>query len=107
MPQPRIGVTLDLHLDVRTTKAGGRKTPIVDGYRPLCIIDGPNGETIVGLCELRLDKPISPGESGVGRLSFDVAVSDDIRTLLRVGSTFEMAEGRTPIATAEVRRIGG
>jgi hypothetical protein len=49
--------------------------------------------------------PISPGESGVGRLSFDVAVSDTVRALLRVGSTFDLAEGHTVVATAEVKGI--
>lgn len=105
MSQPRFGVTLDLHLYVRATDAGGRSRPIVDGYRPLCIVGSLDGETVVGLCELHLDNPISPGESGVGRLSFDVAVSDTVRALLRVGSTFDLAEGHTVVATAEVKGI--
>ena len=106
MSQPRFGVTLDLHLDVRATDAGGRTLPIFDGYRHLCIVDSLDGETVVGLCELHLDNPISPGESGVGRLSFDVAVSETVRALLRVGSTFDLAEGRTVVAAAEVQGIG-
>jgi translation elongation factor EF-Tu-like GTPase len=106
MSQPRFGVTFDLHLYVRATDAGGRSRPIVDGYRPLCIVGSLDGETVVGLCELHLDNPISPGESGVGRLSFDVAVSDTVRALLRVGSTFDLAEGQTVVAAAEVQGIG-
>jgi translation elongation factor EF-Tu-like GTPase len=106
MSQPRFGVTLDIHLDVRATDAGGRSLPIVDGYRPLCIVGSPDGETVVGLCELHLDNPISPGESGVGRLSFDLAVSESVRALLNVGSTFALAEGRRVVAAAEVQGIG-
>jgi hypothetical protein len=105
MSQPRFGVTLDVHLDVRATDTGGRSRPIVDGYRPLCIVGSLDGETVVGLCELHLDNPISPGESGVGRLSFDMAVSDTVRALLRVGSTFDLAEGQTVVAAAEVQGI--
>src|SRR6266436_5150375 len=99
-------MTLDLHLDVRATDAGGRSRPIVDGFRPLCIVGSLAGETVVGLCELHLDNPISPGESGVGRLSFDVAVSETVRALLKVGSTFTLAEGRIVVAAAEVQGMG-
>jgi hypothetical protein len=104
MSQPEFGVTLDLLLDARPNH-GGRSRPIVDDFRPLCIIDGRNGESTIGLCELHLDAPISPGESGVGRLSFDVTVSEDVRELLRVGSVFDLAEGRRRIARVEVRGI--
>jgi hypothetical protein len=103
---PTFGVTLDLQIDVRSTAAGGRSQAIVSGYRPLCAIGGPDGETTIGLCELQLDHPIAPGTSGIGRLSFDVAVSDEVRALLQVGSTFALVEGRHAVADAEVRGIG-
>jgi hypothetical protein len=105
MSQPRFGVTLDVHLDVRATDTGGRSRPIVDGYRPLCIVGSLAVETVVGLCELHLDNPISPGESGVGRHSDDAAVADTVRALLRVRSTFDWAEGQTVVAAAEVQGI--
>jgi hypothetical protein len=102
---PQLGVTVHLSLDVRATEAGGRSRPIRDGYRPLCIIEGPDGETTIGLCELRLSEPIAPGNSGPGHLAFDLAVSDRVRGLLQVGSHFNLAEGGTVVATAEVRGI--
>jgi len=105
MPLPRVGVTLDLHIDMRSTAAGGRQSPIADGYRPVCVIDGPNGEAMIGLCELQLNHPVSPGNSGIGRLSFDISVSEQIRGLLHVGSRFALAEGPRRIAEAEVRGI--
>jgi hypothetical protein len=71
----------------------------------LCLIDGPEGETTIGLCELQLDQPISPGGSGIGRLSFDAAVSETVRARIRVGSTFELADGLKRFASAEVRGI--
>lgn len=105
MPQPDFGVTLDLGIEMRATEADGRSRPIVNGSRPLCVIDGPAGQTTIGLCEIRLDRPIAPGESGNGRLSFDVAVSEEIRALLHVGSRFVLADGPRQIADAEVRAI--
>ena len=103
MSPPQFGVTLDIRLDVRATDAGGPSRPIRDGYRPLCVIGGPHGETLIGLCELRLNDPIAPGESGIGRLSFDASVLDRVLALVHVGSTFELAEGRTVVAAAQVR----
>lgn len=105
MSPPQFGVTLDLRIDMRAIDAGGRRTPIGDGYRPLCIIDGPDGQITVGLCELRLDDSLSPGESGIGRLSIDVFHTDRIRALLRVGSSFQLAEGDRVVATAWVLEI--
>jgi hypothetical protein len=103
MAPRNVGVTLDLRLEVLATAAGGRSRPIVTGSRPLCILDGPAGQTVIGLCELRLERPIAPGESGIGRLSFAIDVSDEIWARLPVGSRFTLAEGPWPIAAAEVR----
>jgi hypothetical protein len=103
---PTFGVTLELRLDARSPAAGGRSRAIESGYRPVCAIDGPDGETFIGLCELQLDHPIAPGTSGVGRLSFDGAVAEEVRALLQVGSQFALAEGRRRIAEAEVLGIG-
>jgi len=105
MPQRDFGLTLDLRIAMRATDAGGRARPIDSGSRPLCVIDGPAGQTMIGLCEIDLDRPIAPGESGLCRLWFDVAVSDEIRALLQVGSRFSLADGTRPFADAEVRAI--
>jgi len=106
MSGPTFGLTLDVSVDLLPTDGGGRIQPIASGYRPLCVIAAPDGdERIIGLCELRLDDPIAPGKSGGGRLRFDVAVSDDVRALLRVGSRFDLAEGAKRIGSAEVRGI--
>jgi hypothetical protein len=102
---PTFGITLDLHLNVQSTSRGGRSRQIESGYRPVCLIEGPEGETQIGLCELVLDHPIAPGTSGNGRLAFDIAVAEEVRALVRVGSTFALMEGRNHVATAEVRGI--
>jgi hypothetical protein len=101
-----VGISLDVHLDLLPSNAGGRSHPIATGYRPLCVIKGPGGdERIFGLCELQLDGQLAPGDSGEGRLSFDISVSDEVRALLRVGSRFLLAEGARQIGSAEVRGI--
>ena len=106
MSAPTIGLALDVTVHLLPTDAGGRTQSIVSGYRPLCFIETPNGtERVFGLCWLDLDAPIAPGDSGDGRLSFDIAVSNDVRALLHVGSKFGLAEGAKRVGSAEVRRI--
>jgi translation elongation factor EF-Tu-like GTPase len=106
MTRPDFGVSLRLHIDLLPTSAGGRTQPVRSGYRPICIMQGTNGAgAVIGLCELQLEHQLAPGHSGEGRLSFDPAVSNDVRGLLRVGSRFVLAEGTQPIGSAEVRAI--
>ena len=106
MDRPDFGVELAVRIDLLTTAQGGRIHPIGSGYRPICLIpvtDGP--DAMVGMCELSLDNPLTPGETGVGRLKFHRAVSELVRSLVRVGSRFALAEGNHPIGQAEVREI--
>jgi translation elongation factor EF-Tu-like GTPase len=106
MTPPAIGVTLIIRIDLFTPDRGGRATPIRSGYRPLCVVNQPDGgEVVIGLCELQLSEQLRPGDSGEGRLSFSVEVSQEVRSLLGVGSRFTLAEGRRPIGSAEVRGI--
>jgi len=106
MERPNFGLTLAVRIDLLATAQGGRIRPVGSGYRPICLIpvtDGP--DAMVGLCELSLDNPLTPGEIGPGRLKFDRAVSELVRSLVRVGSQFALAEGNHPIGHAEVREI--
>jgi translation elongation factor EF-Tu-like GTPase len=106
MDRPEFGLTLTVRIDLLTTAQGGRTHPVRSGYRPICLIpvtDGP--DVMVGMCELSLDNPLTPGETGVGRLKFARAVSELVRSLVRVGSRFALAEGNHPIGHAEVREI--
>jgi hypothetical protein len=101
---PTFGFSIQVHIDLLRPIDGGRSTSITSGYRPLCIFDKADGvRTIIGLCELDLDGELAPGESRQGRLSFDVAVSEEVRALVRVGSKFGLAEGPHRIGSAEVR----
>jgi hypothetical protein len=102
----RFRLSVDVRVDLLPTKAGGRSQPIVSGYRPLCILEGADGEErSFGLCELQLADSLAPGDSDDGRLSFDIAVSDEVRALLGVGNRLTLAEGAKRIGSAEVRAI--
>lgn len=101
-----IGITLTVHVDLLTPENGGRTRPILSGYRPLCVMRKPDEkQVVIGLCELQLANQIYPGDSGDGRLSFSVDVSDLVRSLVTVGARFLLAEGNRPIGSAEVRDI--
>jgi hypothetical protein len=106
MLAPSFGLSLRVIVDLLPSNAGGLSHPIVSGYRPLCVVEGPGGdERIFGLCELLLDHPLAPGDTGEGRLLFDVSVSDEVRGLLPGGSRFALAEGARQIGWAQVRGI--
>jgi hypothetical protein len=103
MTRPHFGVTLAIRIDALPS---GSRGALRSGLRPLCRVTTPDGDDVViGLCELELAHPVHPGGAGDGRLSFDIAVSDLVRSLIRAGSRLTLAEGNTPIATAEVRAI--
>ena len=106
MHRPELGLTLFVRIELLTTAQGGRTRPIDSGYRPICLIpvtDGPDAK--VGLCEVSLDSPLRPGESGVGRMKFARAVSEHVGSLLRVGSRLTLAEGTHPIGHAEIQEM--
>jgi translation elongation factor EF-Tu-like GTPase len=106
MSEPMYGITLTVHVELLTPETGGRTRPIQSGYRPLCVTRKPDGtQVVIGLCELQLDKEIYPGDSGDGRLSFAVDVSEEVRSMVTVGARFQLAEGNHPIGSAEVRDI--
>jgi hypothetical protein len=103
---PTFGVTLVVHLELLAPEHGGRTGAIRSGYRPLCLMPrADGGQLLVGLCELELHDEIKPGEAGDGRLSFLVDVSDQVRSLVDIGTRFVLAEGPRPIGSAEVRGI--
>jgi hypothetical protein len=103
---PEFGLSLDVRVELLPPGAGGRSTPIASGYRPLCLIGSPGtDEQVFGLCELVLAEPLAPGNSGDGHLSFDTAISDDVRPLLRVGSRFDLAEGLRRVGSVQVKGI--
>jgi hypothetical protein len=106
MDRPDFGVALTVRIDLLTAAEGGRTQPVRSGYRPICLIpvtDGP--DEMVGMCELSLDNPLTPGETGAGRLKFHGTVSERVRSLVRVGSRFALAEGNHRIGHAEVLAI--
>jgi len=106
MNREDIGVTVRLHIAPASPADGGRTQSIVDGYRPLCIVRRPDGkEVLIGLCQLRLNSPIQPGESGEGMLNFAHAVTDAVKSNLHVGSEFDIAEGRHVVGVAQVMAI--
>jgi hypothetical protein len=103
---PDIGLVLTVRVDLFKSEAGGRSRPIETGYRPICRFpDRYEHETVVGLCELELPEPLNPGTSGEGRLSFDAAVSGQVRSLISRGSRFVLAEGPNVIGAAHVLGI--
>jgi hypothetical protein len=55
--------------------------------------------------QVSADNPLNPGGSSAARLKFDHTVSERVRSLLRVGSWFVLAEGNHPIGHPEVREI--
>jgi hypothetical protein len=103
MSDPKIGARLRVEIRLLPSNQEGRSTPIANGYRPLCVFAGEDGsETVVGLCQLELAGKLMPGGVGEGTLGFAPEVSDLVRSLLRVGSEFGLAEGREVIGTARV-----
>jgi hypothetical protein len=106
MSRPEFGLSLDVRVDLWPSEAGGRSAPIESGYRPLCVIKGADaGERTFGLCELVLADPLAPGNSADGHLLFDIAVSDAVRSVLVIGSRFDVVEGTRRIGSVQVRAI--
>lgn len=96
-----IGSTLEVEVRLRPVAEGGRTTPIVSGYRPLCVVpDTAGANVVVGLCELILDRDIPPGGVGAGILEFDEATAPMIRDLVVEGSEFGLSEGSREVARA-------
>lgn len=106
MERRNFGVRLEIQLSLLTREQGGLPVPIFNGYRPLCIVARPgDGELVIGLSELQLDQPISPGQIGKGVLAFDRTVESEVRSLLSPGVHFSLAEGNRVIAKAQVLRV--
>jgi hypothetical protein len=94
---------VQVKIDLLAPEHGGRPNAIESGYRPLIRVDTGGGvETVVGLAELALDAPISPGTSGRGILHFSKRVAPVVRPLLRPGSIFKLSEGNHVVATGRV-----
>jgi hypothetical protein len=87
------------------TNEGGRLHPIRDGYRPVCCVRGNrSAEEEIGFVEVRLDRPVAPGEDGEGVLEFHRNVAEFASSRLPLGSTCSLMEGRRKIGIAEVLR---
>lgn len=98
-----INLRFQVQIHLLAPDEGGRPTPIITGYRPVCLAtDEAQVETAIGLCELELHGEVRPGETGEGVLGFSAAVSDLARTLLSVGSEVALAEGRQVVGKATV-----
>ena len=101
MSDPKIGTKVRVEIRLLASDQEGRSTPIIDGYRPLCVFIGEDGtETVVGLCQLELSGELIPGGVGEGTLGFAPEVSDLVRSLLQVRSEFRLAEGHKVVGTA-------
>jgi hypothetical protein len=103
MSRPPFALRLRVEIRLASTDEGGRKGPIADGYRPLCVIeDAKLGRTVIGMCELELARELSPGDVGEGVLGFAAVVADLVKSVLSTGSIFTLAEGNHDVATATV-----
>jgi hypothetical protein len=100
--EPEIGVVATIKFRLFAVGEGGRQTPVDDGYRPLVKTCDRDDETVIGLCVLRLNGPVAPGEDGFGRLAFSALVTPAVHEHLRVGSCLYLAEGTRSIGTGEV-----
>jgi translation elongation factor EF-Tu-like GTPase len=101
-----IGVTLRADIRLSSPDQGGRTKPVLSGYRPLCIARRDDGtEEVVGLCQLEIADELLPGTSGEGKLLFAPAVSDAVKSLLKVGSEFSLAEGKRIVGSAWVIEV--
>ena len=102
--RPGFDFALRVQVHVVPASAGGRHTPIKDGYRPICVIDIGGKATNVGLCELVLEHELVPGSTGEGVLQFHKDVASYLSGL-RTGSRIALAEGPRVMASAEVIEI--
>lgn len=101
MSGQKIDARLPVEIRLLSSDEGGLSTPIAEGYRPLCVIAGEDGsETVVGLCQLEVAGELMPGQVGEGTLAFAPGVSELVRSLLRAGFEFGLAEGRKVVGTA-------
>lgn len=101
-----VGLTLVARINLKSAEEGGRRWSIEGRFRPLCHFTAADGGTaVIGLCEVTLPNPLSPGGATTGRFLFDRSVSVQVRELARVGSTFGVAEGPHVIGIAEVVAI--
>jgi len=102
MAERRPGFDLDVTVRVH---AGGRRTLIRSGYRPVTVVEAEGKKTSIGLGELLLEAPIQPGSSGEGVLRFHREVSDLVKSLVRPGSQIFFVEGKNVVASVEVMDI--
>ena len=102
MHESRIGLKLDVEVRLKPQAQGGRSTPLVAGYRPLCVFTRNGDKVTIGLCELDMATPLEAGMTGRATLAFDERVALRVRELVRVGTQFELSEGRQVIGSARV-----
>jgi len=59
-------------------------------------------ETVIGLCLLELANELLPGTEAEGTLRFAPVVSEIVRSVLKIGTEFMLAEGRHVVGHARV-----
>jgi translation elongation factor EF-Tu-like GTPase len=97
---------LDVEVALRPANEGGRSISVQSGYRPLCRFRRYGGDEVtVGMCELEVERPIRPGETVRGTFAFDEGVSQTVRSLVHVGTEFDLAEGAQIVGRARVLAI--
>lgn len=95
---------VDVEVCALSATEGGRTTPLIDGYHPLCRFSNTDGEhTLVGLAALRLATPVQPGDCGTGLLVFGAAAASVARNMISSYSKFEFVEGAQVVASVRVR----
>lgn len=57
------------------------------------------------MCELELSNELPPGSSGIGVLRFAPSVSEAVKAIITLGSSFDLAEGNRVIGSAHVLEI--
>ncbi len=84
------------------TEAGGRRTPILSGYRPQFYFDGEDYEC--RSVEIIPERSLSPGETANVRIRLSEFARAALRDRVEPGMTFELHEGRTSVASGVVTR---
>ncbi|HTZ87367.1 MAG TPA: hypothetical protein VMB05_11935 [Solirubrobacteraceae bacterium] len=98
----QIELSLRVMATLIETEKGGRQGPIsASSYRPWCRVrDRDGSEVLIGMCEMRFDGVVAPGETSEGELVF--AEAEPATRLLPVGTKFEFIEGLRSVASCEV-----
>jgi hypothetical protein len=105
MMQVPFGLLVSAELSLLPAAAGGLKSPITSGYRPICRfskVDG--GMQLVGMCQLEVvDRgSVEPGQSAMIVLRFAPSVTQLVKTLAIIGADVTLQDGTTAIGKARI-----